>query len=102
MKSNLEFPCSIAIEEAEDVDDPLEKAKRRKRGVEFSVRFARNHLYQIGRFTQDVQRATSKIDLASKTMLLHNGLLQAIQTYQKGIGSFIMDKNPEKLLGKNC
>lgn len=89
----------VIIEEAPLVDDPLEIAKRRKRGLEFSIRFARNHLYQIGRLTQDVQRAMSTSDLLQKTLALHNGLVQGIQTYHKSIGSFIMNKNPEKLVG---
>lgn len=90
----------ITIEEAPLIDDPLEMTKRRKRGLEFSIRFARNHLYQIGRLTLDVQRSVSTSDVLNKTLALHSFLVQAIQTYQKSIGGFIMNKNPEKLIGE--
>lgn len=42
--------CREVIDEPPDVEDVIDLHKRQKRSSEFTARFARNHLYQIGRF----------------------------------------------------
>lgn len=59
MQSNLfrEFNsmicnCREIIDQPPDIEDVIDLQKRQKRSSEFTARFARNHLYQIGRFVR--------------------------------------------------
>lgn len=105
--------------EIEDMDD---LRKRQKRATEFSNRFARNHLYQIGRLVRiaqfsrvllfhffrlpTLQNQAEEIrlmpdnpeDVVTKTNLLLQAMMHAVQTYLKNVEMFIYNNYPDKLL----
>lgn len=82
------------------IDDDVDLERRKKRSEEFSVRFSRNHLYQIGRLIQDLKISRSTFETVNKTSSLFNAILQALSAYSKSMSNFMYNKAPEKLLGK--
>ncbi|CAO1305438.1 unnamed protein product [Diamesa serratosioi] len=95
----LQFLREI-IDEPPDVEDVIDLHKRQKRSSEFTARFARNHLYQIGRFAEEIRLMpdNNPLDVATKITSLFQIITQASQTYLKNIECFIYNQYPDKLM----
>lgn len=107
------------IEDPPEIDDTNDLMRRQKRAIEFSNRFARNHLYQIGRTVRKIFAACftflsilfsssqaeelriapdNLIELATKSSVLFQVIMQGVSSYLKNVEMFICNRFPEKLL----
>ncbi|CRK93265.1 CLUMA_CG006808, isoform A [Clunio marinus] len=94
----LDFLSEI-VQDPPEIEDINDLRRRQKRSTEFSNRFARNHLYQIGRVAEDIRvMLDNPVEVATKVNLLFQVMMQALQIYLKNIEMFIYNNNPDKLL----